>query len=76
MKNSKVILGTILTAGAVALTGAAHANELGSTNNMLQVKLSPALVEQIKHMNVNYSDMSWQNDPLQTVCGVNCNCDA
>jgi len=77
MKNSKVILGTILTAGAVALTGAAHANtELGSTNNMLQVKASKVISEQVKNVHVDYANMDWANDPLQTVCGINCYCDA
>jgi len=76
MKNSKAILGTILTAGAVALTGSAQATNLGALDNTLQIKASQVLSEQVQSLDVNYTDMNFINDPLQTVCGINCYCDA
>ena len=76
MEIKKVILGTILTAGAGTLMGGVQATPLGSMNNMLQVKASQVISEQVKNVHVDYANMDWANDPLQTVCGINCYCDA
>jgi len=72
--NKKSKLSIALVAGAVTLGGLSQANEIGTQNQFASVQVSKTIQEQIKDVKSDYVSTGWIDDPLQTVCGLNCNC--
>jgi len=72
--NKKSKIAIVIAAGAVSLGGISQATTLGTQNEFASVQVSKMIQEQTKVVDVDYSKTSWIDDPLQTVCGVNCFC--
>lgn len=72
--NKKSKIAIVIAAGAVSLGGISQATTLGTQNEFASVQVSKMIQEQTKVVDVDYSKTGWIDDPLQTVCGMNCFC--